>query len=339
MRGRSICWARRLAPRGGYANLGSVPNGWLRLRQGQPAVGAAYTELADRISETLGLHGGAIGSDLEDTGAALHDIYNEPPSYVRVCCSLRAGEGGRIDHPSGEECYSTPGISCGSGGPQPPAKIRSAQHVVEFCRRVRKWVVAIRSVFKGGAVTSSPRHSCLVLIDVPQNPHNAPVVSRYLPAMGGEKGRRPAAAAGGAPPRNPPEKGATLQIQRSIWVVPNPPRQPPHRVRFLLQRSPADSDSHPVRVKVVFFAIIRGKGTYGGVGGHLEITPQNSQKNVVTECIGNQAGWTRPIRAKKRRLTIAFIVSPPSANPRLIEKTPPPSSRSSWRWFFALPSF
>ena len=239
----------RALAQGGYANLGSVHKWMLSFVKDSPQ-SRRYTELADRISETLGFMQ-AIGLDLED-----HPQLRTTDFYTSHEALLLGFEQAmtRIDSTSGE-WYSTSGHFLWIGD-----RTRQLDHAhVEFCRGIRNPLG-----LKCGP--SSKPDDLLRLIDV-LNPENAPGRLTLICRMGSDK-------VGDLLP--PLVRAVSREKREVVWSC-----DPMHGNTITSGSSyktrPFDRILSEVKA---FFAIHQAEGTYAG-GIHLEMTGQN-----VTECTG-----------------------------------------------------
>jgi 3-deoxy-7-phosphoheptulonate synthase len=239
----------RALAQGGYANLGSVHRWMLGFVKDSPQ-SRRYTELADRISETLGFMQ-AIGLDLEDhPELRTTDIYTSHEALLLGYEQAMT----RIDSTSGE-WYSTSGHFLWIGD-----RTRQLDHAhVEFCRGVRNPLG-----LKCGP--SLKPDDLLRLIDV-LNPQNAPGRLTLICRMGADK-------VGDLLP--PLVRAVTREKREVVWSC-----DPMHGNTISsgsgYKTRPFDRVLSEVKS---FFAIHQAEGTYAG-GVHLEMTGQN-----VTECTG-----------------------------------------------------
>ncbi len=264
----------RALAQGGYANLGSVHKWMLGFVKDSPQ-SRRYTELADRISETLGFMQ-AIGLDLEDhPELRTTDIYTSHEALLLGYEQAMT----RIDSTSGE-WYSTSGHFLWIGD-----RTRQLDHAhVEFCRGVRnplglkcgpslKADDLLRLIDRGvrnplglKCGPSLKADDLLRLIDV-LNPHNAPGRLTLICRMGSEK-------VGDLLP--PLVRAVTRERREVVWSC-----DPMHGNTIAsgsgYKTRPFDRILSEVKS---FFAIHQAEGTYAG-GVHLEMTGQN-----VTECTG-----------------------------------------------------
>src|SRR5260221_12186991 len=246
----------RALAQGGYANLGSVHK-WMLGFVKDSTQSRRYTDLADRISETLGFMQ-AIGLDLEDHPELRStDIYTSHEALLLGYEQAMA----RIDSTSGE-WYSTSGHFLWIGD-----RTRQLDHAhLEFCRGVRNPLG-----LKCGP--SLQADDLLRLIDV-LNPHNAPGRLTLICRMGSEK-------VGDLLP--PLVRAVTRERREVVWSC-----DPMHGNTIAsgsgYKTRPYDRILSEVKS---FFAIHQAEGTYVG-GVHLEMTGQN-----VTECTGGGPGDIR----------------------------------------------
>jgi 3-deoxy-7-phosphoheptulonate synthase len=238
----------RAFAQGGFANLGSVHKWMLSFVKDSPQ-SRRYTELADRISETLGFMQ-AIGLDLED-----HPQLRTTDFYTSHEALLLGFEQAmtRIDSTSGE-WYSTSGHFLWIGD-----RTRQLDHAhVEFCRGIRNPLG-----LKCGP--SSKPDDLMRLIDV-LNPENTPGRLTLICRMGSDK-------VGDLLP--PLVRAVSREKREVVWSC-----DPMHGNTIAsgsYKTRPFDRILSEVKA---FFAIHQAEGTYAG-GIHLEMTGQN-----VTECTG-----------------------------------------------------
>ena len=159
----------RAFAQGGYANLGSVHQWMLGFVKDSPQ-SRRYTELADRISETLGFMR-AIGLDLEDhPELRTTDIYTSHEALLLGYEQAMT----RVDSTSGD-WYCTSGHFLWIGD-----RTRQTDHAhVEFCRGIKNPLG-----LKCGP--SSKADDLLRLIDM-LNPDNAPGRLTLICRMGSDK--------------------------------------------------------------------------------------------------------------------------------------------------------
>src|SRR5499433_1403905 len=239
----------RAFAQGGYANLASVHSWMLGFVKDSPQ-SRRYTELADRISETLGFMR-AIGLDLEDhPELRTTDIYTSHEALLLGYEQAMT----RVDSTSGE-WYSTSGHFLWIGD-----RTRQLDHAhVEFCRGVRNPIG-----LKCGP--SSKPDDLLRLIDT-LNPQNTPGRLTLICRMGFDK-------IGDLLP--PLLRAFTREKREVVWSC-----DPMHGNTITsgsgYKTRPFDRILSEVKS---FFTIHQAEGTYAG-GVHLEMTGQN-----VTECTG-----------------------------------------------------
>jgi 3-deoxy-7-phosphoheptulonate synthase len=239
----------RALAQGGYANLASVHKWMLGFVKDSPQ-SRRYSELADRISETLGFMQ-AIGLDLEDhPELRTTDIYTSHEALLLGYEQALT----RVDSTSGE-WYSTSGHLLWIGD-----RTRALDHAhVEFCRGIRNPLG-----LKCGP--SMKPDELLRLIDV-LNPENTPGRLTLICRMGAEKvgDLLPALV-----------RAVTRERREVVWSC-----DPMHGNTISsasgYKTRPFDRVLSEVRS---FFEIHQSEGTYAG-GIHLEMTGQN-----VTECTG-----------------------------------------------------
>jgi 3-deoxy-7-phosphoheptulonate synthase len=239
----------RAFAQGGYANLASVHKWMLGFVKDSPQ-SRRYTELADRISETLGFMR-AIGLDLED-----HPELRSTDIYTSHEALLLGFEQAmtRIDSTSGE-WYCTSGHLLWIGD-----RTRQHDHAhVEFCRGIRNPLG-----LKCGP--SSRPDDLLRLIDI-LNSENAPGRLTLICRMGADK----------VGDLLPPLIRAVKRERREVVWSCDPMHGNTITSASGYKTRPFDRILSEVKN---FFAIHAAEGTYAG-GVHLEMTGQN-----VTECTG-----------------------------------------------------
>jgi 3-deoxy-7-phosphoheptulonate synthase len=239
----------RAFAQGGYANLGSVHQWMLGFVKDSPQ-SRRYTELADRISETLGFMQ-AIGLDLEDhPELRTTDIYTSHEALLLGYEQAMT----RVDSTSGD-WYCTSGHFLWIGD-----RTRQTDHAhVEFCRGIKNPLG-----LKCGP--SSKPDDLLRLIEM-LNPDNAPGRLTLICRMGSDK-------AGDLLP--PLIRAVKREGRKVVWSC-----DPMHGNTISsasgYKTRPFDRILSEVKA---FFAVHQAEGTYAG-GVHLEMTGQN-----VTECTG-----------------------------------------------------
>ena len=239
----------RALAQGGYANLGSVHKWMLGFVKDSPQ-SRRYTELADRISETLGFMQ-AIGLDLED-----HPELRTTDFYTSHEALLLGFEQAmtRIDSTSGD-WYSTSGHFLWIGD-----RTRQLDHAhVEFCRGIRNPLG-----IKCGP--SSKPDELMRLIDT-INPYNTPGRLTLICRMGADR----------VGELLPPLVRAVSREKREVIWSCDPMHGNTISSASGYKTRPFDRILSEVKS---FFAIHQAEGTYAG-GIHLEMTGQN-----VTECTG-----------------------------------------------------
>ncbi len=245
----------RAFAQGGYANLGSVHQWMLGFVKDSPQ-SRRYTELADRISETLGFMR-AIGLDLEDhPELRTTDIYTSHEALLLGYEQAMT----RVDSTSGD-WYCTSGHFLWIGD-----RTRQTDHAhVEFCRGIKNPLG-----LKCGP--SSKADDLLRLIDM-LNPDNAPGRLTLICRMGSDK-------AGDLLP--PLIRAVKREGRQVVWSC-----DPMHGNTISsasgYKTRPFDRILSEVKA---FFAVHQAEGTYAG-GVHLEMTGQN-----VTECTGGARAIT-----------------------------------------------
>jgi len=239
----------RAFAQGGYANLGSVHKWMLGFVKDSPQ-SRRYTELADRISETLAFMR-AIGLDLEDhPELRTTDIYT---SHEALLLGFEEAMT-RVDSTSGD-WYATSGHLLWIGD-----RTRAYDHAhVEFCRGIKNPLG-----LKCGP-TLRP-DELMRLIDI-LNPENAPGRLTLICRMGADR----------VADLLPPLVRAVAREKRIVvWSC-----DPMHANTIA---SPSGYKTRPFdrilsEVKS-FFAVHAAEGTHAG-GVHLEMTGKD-----VTECTG-----------------------------------------------------
>jgi len=239
----------RAFAQGGYANLGSVHKWMLGFVKDSPQ-SRRYTELADRISETLAFMR-AIGLDLEDhPELRTTDIYT---SHEALLLGFEEAMT-RVDSTSGD-WYATSGHLLWIGD-----RTRAYDHAhVEFCRGIKNPLG-----LKCGP-TLRP-DELMRLIDI-LNPENAPGRLTLICRMGADR----------VADLLPPLVRAVAREKRMVvWSC-----DPMHANTIA---SPSGYKTRPFdrilsEVKS-FFAVHAAEGTHAG-GVHLEMTGKD-----VTECTG-----------------------------------------------------
>jgi len=239
----------RALAQGGYANLGSVHKWMLGFVKDSPQ-SRRYTELADRISETLGFMQ-AIGLDLED-----HPELRTTDFYTSHEALLLGFEQAmtRVDSTSGD-WYSTSGHFVWIGD-----RTRQLDHAhVEFCR-------GIRNPLGVKCGPSSKPDDLMRLIDT-LNPYNTPGRLTLICRMGADR----------VGELLPPLVRAVSREKREVIWSCDPMHGNTISSASGYKTRPFDRILSEVKS---FFAIHQAEGTYAG-GIHLEMTGQN-----VTECTG-----------------------------------------------------
>ncbi len=239
----------RAFAQGGYANLGSVHKWMLGFVKDSPQ-SRRYTELADRISETLGFMQ-AIGLDLEDhPELRTTDIYTSHEALLLGYEQAMT----RIDSTSGD-WYCTSGHFLWIGD-----RTRQPDHAhVEYCRGIKNPLG-----LKCGP--SSRPDDLLRLIDI-LNPDNEPGRLTLICRMGADK----------AADLLPPLIRAVKRERREVVWSCDPMHGNTISSASGYKTRPFDRILSEVKS---FFAIHAAEGTYAG-GVHLEMTGQD-----VTECTG-----------------------------------------------------
>jgi 3-deoxy-7-phosphoheptulonate synthase len=245
----------RAFAQGGYANLASVHSWMLGFVKDSPQ-SRRYTELADRISETLGFMR-AIGLDLED-----HPELRSTDIYTSHEALLLGFEQAmtRVDSTTGD-WYATSGHMVWIGD-----RTRQLDHAhIEYCRGIKNPLG-----LKCGP--SSKPDDLLRLIDV-LNPENEPGRLTLICRLGSDK-------AGDLLP--PLVRAVKREKSEVVWSC-----DPMHGNTISsatgYKTRPFDRILSEVKT---FFAVHAAEGTYAG-GVHLEMTGKD-----VTECTGGARAIT-----------------------------------------------
>jgi 3-deoxy-7-phosphoheptulonate synthase len=245
----------RAFAQGGYANLASVHSWMLGFVKDSPQ-SRRYTELADRISETLGFMR-AIGLDLEDhPELRTTDIYT---SHEALLLGFEQAMT-RVDSTSGD-WYATSGHLVWIGD-----RTRQLDHAhIEYCRGIKNPLG-----LKCGP--SSKPDDLLRLIDT-LNPDNEPGRLTLICRLGSDK----------VGDLLPPLVRAVEREKREVVWSCDPMHGNTISSATGYKTRPFDRIISEVKS---FFAIHAAEGTYAG-GVHLEMTGKD-----VTECTGGARAIT-----------------------------------------------